>query len=272
MKQSHYLLPTLKETPNGVVLPSHSLMLRAGLIRKTGSGFYTYLPFGLKALKKVENIIRKEMDKVGGQEFLFPLLVNRELWDKTGRWSTFKGELFRLTDRGKSEYALGPTHEESFTDFFKREISSYKQLPLLIYQIATKFRDEIRPRYGVMRSKEFLMKDAYSFHLDNASLDETYHLMSRAYSKIFSQLELDFVSVRADSGAMGGSGSEEFMVKSSVGEETIVHCVKCDYTANIETAEEEIKSHDEHFQIAKDKYKREHLTFTKEEKNNWIFF
>ena len=271
MKQSRYLLPTLKETPNDVVLPSHALMLRAGLIRKTGSGFYTYLPFGLKALKKVEKIIREEMNKIGGQEFLFPLLINRELWDKTGRWATFRGELFRLKDRGENEYALGPTHEESFTDFFKQEISSYKQLPLLLYQIATKFRDEIRPRYGVMRSKEFLMKDAYSFHLNDASLDEMYRLMIKAYSNIFKHLGLDFVSVRADSGAMGGSGSEEFMVKSSVGEETLIHCGKCGYGANIETAEEKIIPHNEHFEIAKDKYKDDLLTLTKNEQDGWVF-
>ena len=226
MKFSDYLIPTLKEKPNDAYVPSHELMLRAGLIRKTGSGLYTYLPLGFKVLKKIENIIREEMNGAGGLEFYFPLLISKQLWDKTGRWEVFKGELFRLIDRHENHFALGPTHEEAFTDFVKSEISSYKSLPLLLYQIGVKFRDEIRPRFGVMRSKEFIMKDAYSFHLEEDSLDDTYEKMRLCYEKIFNRCGLDVVRVAADSGSMGGNASEEFMVKSSVGEETILFCSK----------------------------------------------
>lgn len=256
MKLSNYFLPSLKEKPSDAVLPSHSLMIRAGLIRKISGGFYAYLPFGLKTLRKIESIIREEMNSSGGQEFLFPLLISRSLWENSGRWHTFKKELFRLKDRADNDYALGPTHEETFTAFFKREVSSYKDLPLLLYQIAPKFRDEIRPRYGVMRGKEFFMKDAYSFHLNDACLDRTYQVMRETYQKIFKRLKLDFTSVKADSGTMGGDRSEEFMVKSDVGEETIILCSLCNYSTNLETAEEKIVYSE--FSLNVEYEKREH--------------
>ncbi len=239
MKLSRYLIPTLKESPNDAVIPSHILMIRAGLIRKLSSGLYTYLPFGLKALKKVEAIIREEMNAAGGLEFLFPVLLPKELLEETGRWKIFRKELFRLKDRHDHEFALGPTHEEAFSQWVSQEIRSHRQLPVTLYQINTKFRDEIRPRFGVMRSKEFIMKDAYSWHLDDESLDETYRTMSETYQRIFRRCGLDFVHVKADSGAMGGSGSEEFMVKSSVGEEAILIAPSSQYAANIETAQED---------------------------------
>lgn len=237
MRFTQALIPTLKEQPAEAVLASHALMIRAGMIRKLGSGLYSYLPYGLKALKKVEQVIREEMNKSGALEFSFPLLLPKELLVPTGRWQIFKRELFRLKDRNDADFALGPTHEEAFAAFAAAEISSHKQLPLNLYQIGPKFRDEIRPRFGVMRSKEFIMKDAYSFHVDDASLDATYKVMSETYQRIFSRLGLDFVHVKADSGAMGGSGSEEFMVKSQVGEEAILTAPG--YAANIETAQED---------------------------------
>ncbi len=240
MRLTQYLLPTLKESPADATIPSHSLMIRAGLIRKLASGLYTYLPFGLRALRKVEAIIREEMNRAGALEFVFPILLPKELLERTGRWQIFKKELFRLKDRHTGDYALGPTHEEAFTSWVASEIKSHKQLPLNLYQIHTKFRDEIRPRFGVMRSKEFVMKDAYSFHTDDASLDVTYQKMSETYSRIFKRCGLDFVHVKADSGAMGGSGSEEFMVKSSVGEEGILISGTSGYAANVETAQEDI--------------------------------
>ena len=242
MKRSSFIIPTLKENPADAQIVSHALMLRAGMIRKTGAGFYTYLPLGLKVLRKVEEVIREEMNRSGAQEMLFPLMISRQLWDQTGRWDVFKKELFRLHDRHGGDYALGPTHEEAFTAFLKSEISSYRDLPLTLYQIGTKFRDEIRPRYGVMRSKEFLMKDAYSFHTDNHSLHETYEKMRQVYTRIFDRLGLRYAHVKADSGSMGGSDSEEFMVKSAVGEETIITCSQCGYAANRETAQERLKA------------------------------
>jgi prolyl-tRNA synthetase len=214
-------------------------MIRAGLMRKLASGLYTYLPFGLRALKKVEAIVRTEMNASGGLEFVFPILLPKELLDQTGRWKIFRKELFRLKDRHEHEFALGPTHEEAFSEWASQEIRSHRQLPITLYQINTKFRDEIRPRFGVMRSKEFVMKDAYSWHTDDTSLDETYRTMSETYQRIFRRCGLDFVHVKADSGAMGGSGSEEFMVKSNVGEEAIMIAPGSHYAANIETAQED---------------------------------
>ena len=236
MRRSAYFISTLKEKPSETKIASHALMLRTGMIRKIASGFYTYLPLGLRILRKVEAIIRQEMNRIGAQEMLFPTLIPRELWDQSGRWQLFKKELFRVRDRHDGEHALGPTHEESFTHFLRHEIHSYRDLPLVFYQIANKFRDEIRPRYGVIRSKEFLMKDAYSFHATDASLEETYEAMREAYIKVFDRCTLRYVHVKADSGSMGGGESEEFMVKSDVGEETIVTCGHCHYAANVETA------------------------------------
>lgn len=234
------LIPTLKDAPADAVLDSHKLMIRSGMIRKLSSGLYTWLPIGLKALRRIENIIRDEMNKAGAQEILFPILMSKELWDISGRWDVFKSELFRLEDRHKSSYALGPTHEEAVAHLAAAEISSHRALPINLYQINTKFRDEIRPRFGLMRCREFIMKDAYSFHLDDACLDREYRKMSSAYESIFRRCGLDYVKVSADSGAMGGSGSEEFMVKSSVGEEEIILCSECGYAANTETAKEKI--------------------------------
>lgn len=240
MRFTQALIPTLKEQPAEAVLPSHALMIRAGMIRKLGSGLYSYLPYGLRALRKVEQVIREEMTRAGALEFSFPLLLPKELLTPTGRWQIFKRELFRLKDRNDADFALGPTHEEAFAQFAANEISSHKQLPLNLFQIGPKFRDEIRPRFGVMRSKEFIMKDAYSFHIDDACLDRTYKVMSEAYQRVFTRLGLDFVHVKADSGAMGGSGSEEFMVKSTVGEEGIL--IAPGYAANVETAQEDGES------------------------------
>ncbi len=238
MKRSNYFIPTLKENPHDAVIASHQLMLRAGLIRKTGSGLYSYLPYGLEILRKVENIVREEMNKSGALECKMPILIPKDYLLKSNRWKIFKNELFRLKDRKDDDYALSPTNEENFTSLVLEEIFSYKDLPINLYQINFKFRDEIRPRYGVMRGKEFLMKDAYSFHVDDKSLDETYKKMQQTYRNIFTRLGLDFISVEADSGAMGGSASEEFMVKSQVGEETIIYCENCSYAANLEKANE----------------------------------
>jgi prolyl-tRNA synthetase len=242
MKMSKNLFTTLKEAPNDASLTSHILMIRAGLIRKLSSGLYTMMPFGLRALRKVENIIREEMNDAGGQECRMPTLLPREMWETSGRWTGYINEqlLFHLTDRHNNEYALGPTHEEAITSFITKEISSYRSLPVTMYQIGTKYRDEIRPRFGVMRSREFTMKDAYSFHENETCLGKTYDRMSTAYKNIFTRCGLDFVNVKADSGAMGGSASEEFMVRSTVGEEEIVACSSCGYTANVETAQQQI--------------------------------
>ncbi len=236
MKMSNYFIPTLKENPNDAVVASHKLMIRAGLIRKLGAGLYSYLPLGLKVFKKIENIIREEMNKAGAIEFSLPILTPSELWEKSGRWNEFGPEMFRVTDRGNHKYALGPTHEEVFTEIVRLEINSYKQLPVNFYQIKTKFRDEIRPRFGVMRGREFTMKDAYSFDRDEKGLDVSYNKMKIAYKNIFKRCGLDTVIVDADTGAMGGKQSEEFMVLSDIGEETLVFCSNCGYSANIEKA------------------------------------
>ncbi len=236
MKLSKYLAPTLRDVPAEAEISSHQLMLRAGLMRKLASGVYSYLPLGLRALKKVENIVRAGMDSHGAQELLMSALLPKEYYEQSGRWEVFGEDMFRLKDRGSRDFCLGPTHEEIFTDTVKNNIHSYKQLPVTLYQIQTKYRDERRPRFGVIRSREFIMKDAYSFDRDQAGLDASYDNMYKAYCSIFDAMELDYLAVDADSGAMGGSGSQEFMVKSDIGEDTIAYCT-CGYCANEEKAQ-----------------------------------
>ncbi|GAB3533220.1 proline--tRNA ligase [Photobacterium alginatilyticum] len=237
MRTSKYLLSTLKETPNDAEVISHQLMLRAGMIRKLASGLYTWLPTGLRVLRKVENIVREEMNNAGAVETLMPVVQPSELWEETGRWDKFGPELLRIADRHDRPFVLGPTHEEVITDMVRNEVKSYKQLPLNLYQIQTKFRDEVRPRFGVMRSREFIMKDAYSFHLDKESLVETYETMHQAYCNVFSRMGLDFRPVLADTGSIGGSGSHEFHVLAESGEDLIAFSTESDYAANIEKAE-----------------------------------
>ena len=236
MKMSNMLITTLREVPAEAEIESHKLMLRSGMIRKMAAGVYNYMPLGLKVLKKVEDIVREEMNAAGAQEFLASAMIPAELWQESGRWDLYGGELFRFKDRGNRDFCLGPTHEEVFTDIAKNTIKSYKQLPLNLYQIQTKYRDERRPRFGVMRSREFVMKDAYSFDKDQEGLDLVFDKMHDAYVKIFNRCGLDAKCVQADSGAIGGSNSAEFMVKSEVGEDDVVFCTKCDYAANIEKA------------------------------------
>lgn len=237
MRASNLLISTLKETPADAEIVSHQLMLRAGLIRRLASGLYTWLPMGLKILRKTEAIIRDEMDKAGAQEVLMPSVQPSELWQESQRWEKYGPELLRLTDRHQREFCYGPTHEEVITDLVRQEIRSYKQLPINFYQIQTKFRDEIRPRFGLMRAREFLMKDAYSFHLDQASLQQTYDDMFAAYSRIFSRIGLDFRPVQADTGSIGGNASHEFHVLASSGEDAIAFSDQSDYAANVELAE-----------------------------------
>lgn len=229
-------MPTLREVPAEAVVASHRLLLRAGMIRKLSNGLFTYLPLGLKSFRKVENIIREEMDAIGAQEFKPSVVVPGELWRESGRWETMGDAMLKVKNRVDQELVVSPTAEEAFTGLLRSEISSYKQLPISVYQINTKYRDEIRPRYGLMRAREFTMKDAYSFHADDASLDETYQAMGKAYRKIFKRCGLSVIPVRADSGAMGGSGSEEFMVESAVGDNNLILCPKCGYAANDEKA------------------------------------
>ena len=236
MKMSNMLITTLREVPAEAEIDSHKLMLRSGMIRKMAAGVYNYMPLGLKVLKKVEDIVREEMNAAGAQEFLASAMIPAELWQESGRWDLYGGELFRFKDRGNRDFCLGPTHEEVFTDIAKNTIKSYKQLPLNLYQIQTKYRDERRPRFGVMRSREFVMKDAYSFDKDQEGLDLVFDKMHDAYVKIFNRCGLDAKCVQADSGAIGGSNSAEFMVKSEVGEDDVVFCTQCDYAANIEKA------------------------------------
>jgi len=237
MRTSHYLLATQKETPADAEVVSHRLMLRAGLIRKLAAGLYTWLPLGLRVLRKVEAIVREEMDAAGAQELSMPVVQPAELWEESGRWEQYGPELLRIEDRHQRAFCLGPTHEEVITSLVRDEIKSYKQLPLNLYQIQTKVRDEIRPRFGIMRSREFLMKDAYSFHLDQASLQETYGAMFDAYSAIFTRLGLEFRPVIADTGSIGGSGSHEFHVLADSGEDAIAFSDGGDYAANVELAE-----------------------------------
>lgn len=236
MRTTQFLLATLKETPSDAELISHQLMLRAGMIRKLGAGLYTWLPLGLRVLRKVERIVREEMDNAGAQELLMPAVQPAELWEETGRWSEFGPQLLCMKDRQKRDYCFGPTHEEVITDLMRRELRSYRQLPACFYQIQTKFRDEIRPRFGVMRAREFLMKDAYSFHLDQHSLQKTYDDMYRAYEAIFTRLGLAFRVVLADTGAIGGSQSHEFHVLADSGEDAIAYCRASGYAANVELA------------------------------------
>ena len=234
MRVSQLLLPTLKENPSDAETVSHRLMLRAGMIRKLASGLYTWLPVGLRVLRRVEQIIREEMNHAGAQELLMPAIQPAELWQESGRWDRYGAELLRLRDRHDREFCYGPTHEEVITDLIRNEIRSYRQLPANFYQIQTKFRDEIRPRFGVMRAREFLMKDAYSFHLDQASLAETYEIMKQTYSRIFTRMGLDFRAVEADTGSIGGSASHEFHVLAETGEDAIAFCSAGDYAANVE--------------------------------------
>ncbi len=236
MRVSRFLLSTVKETPADAEVISHQLMLRAGMIRKLAAGLYTWLPLGLRVLRKVEAIVREEMDRAGAQEMLMPAVQPAELWQESGRWEQYGPELLRMKDRHGREFCFGPTHEEVITDVMRREIRSYKQLPANFYQIQTKFRDETRPRFGVMRAREFIMKDAYSFHLDHASLQETYDLMYRTYARIFTRLKLQFRAVEADTGSIGGRSSHEFHVLADSGEDAIAFCNSCDYAANVEMA------------------------------------
>lgn len=237
MRVSKYLLSTQKETPANAEVISHQLMLRAGMIRRNASGLYSYLPTGLRVLRKVEAIVREEMNKAGAIEILMPMVQPADLWVETGRWDKFGPELLRFKDRHNRDFVLGPTHEEVITDLIRKEVSSYKQLPLNLYQIQTKFRDEVRPRFGVMRSREFLMKDAYSFHLDVDTMNETYEAMYQAYSNILSRMGLAFRPVLADTGSIGGSMSHEFHVLAQSGEDLIAYSTGSDYAANIEKAE-----------------------------------
>lgn len=237
MRASRFLFATLRETPNDAEVISHQLMLRAGMIRKLASGLYTWLPMGVRVLNKVEAIIREEMNASGALEVFMPVTQPASLWQESGRYVQYGPELLRIQDRHKNPFVLGPTHEEVITDLARNELKSYKQLPLNFYQIQTKFRDEIRPRFGVMRSREFIMKDAYSFHVDQASLQKTYDLMYQTYSNIFNRLGLDFRPVQADTGSIGGSGSHEFHVLANSGEDDVVFSTESDFAANVEKAE-----------------------------------
>lgn len=241
MRFSKSFIKTLKETPKEAETASHKLLLRAGMIKKLTSGVYTYLPLGYKALRKVENIVREEMNRAGAQEILMPVLQPAELWKESGRWDVMGPLMMKLQDRNKRDFVLGPTHEEVITDLIRNDISSYKALPLNLYQIQTKFRDEIRPRFGLMRGREFVMKDAYSFHTSQESLDEEFLNMRDTYSRIFSRCGLKFRPVEADSGAIGGSGSQEFHVLADSGEDEIIYCDSCEYAANVETATSKVE-------------------------------
>ncbi|CAG8998478.1 MAG: Proline--tRNA ligase [Candidatus Celerinatantimonas neptuna] len=237
MRSSNYLLSTLKETPSDAEVISHQLMLRAGMIRKLASGLYTWLPTGLKVLQKIQRVVREEMDRTGAIEINMPVVQPGDLWQESGRWEKYGPELLRIRDRHDRDFVLGPTHEEVVTELVRKEVNSYKQLPLTLYQIQTKFRDEVRPRFGVMRSREFVMKDAYSFHLDSQSLEKTYQVMFDAYCRIFDRLGLEYRPVLADNGSIGGNASHEFHVLAQSGEDDIVFSDMSDYAANIEKAE-----------------------------------
>ncbi len=237
MRYSSYFIPTKKEIPADAEIISHQLMVRAGMIRKLTSGIYTYLPVGLKSIRKVENIVREEMNRAGAIEVLMPAVQPAELWQESGRWEYYGRELLRFKDRHDRDACMGPTHEEVITDLVRKEIHSYKQMPINLYQIQTKFRDEIRPRFGIMRGREFIMKDAYSFDVDEAGVNRSYEAMYEAYDRIFQRCGLKFRAVEADSGTIGGSYSHEFMVLAESGEDRIVNCTTCDYAANLERAE-----------------------------------
>ncbi|MDE2118651.1 MAG: proline--tRNA ligase [Betaproteobacteria bacterium] len=237
MRVSQFFISTLKEAPSEAELVSHRLMLRAGYIRKLASGLYTWMPLGLRVLRKVENIVREEMDRSGAIELLMPAVQPAELWQETGRWDVFGPQMLKIKDRHDNLFCFGPTHEEVITDIARREVKSYRQLPLNFYQIQTKFRDEVRPRFGVMRAREFVMKDAYSFHAGYESLEQTYRVMHDTYSRIFTRLGLQFRAVAAETGAIGGSGSHEFHVLADSGEDALAFCPASDYAANVELAE-----------------------------------
>ena len=237
MRVSKFFISTLKEAPSEAELISHRLMVRAGYIKKLASGLYTWMPLGLRVLRKVEAIVREEMNRSGGIELLMPAVQPAELWQETGRWDVFGPQMLKITDRHDNQFCFGPTHEEVITDIARREVKSYRQLPLNFYQIQTKFRDEVRPRFGVMRAREFLMKDAYSFHTDFDSLEQTYRLMYETYSRIFTRLGLKFRAVAADTGAIGGSGSHEFHVLADSGEDALAFCPTSEYAANVELSE-----------------------------------
>jgi prolyl-tRNA synthetase len=237
MRLSQYLMPTLKETPADAEIVSHQLMLRSGMIRKVAAGIYTYMPLGLRSVRKVEQIVREEMDRAGCLELLMPMVIPAELWEESGRWDQYGRELLRLRDRKDAQFCLGPTHEEVITDVVRNTVKSYRQLPLNLYQIQGKFRDEIRPRFGLMRGREFIMKDAYSFDLDSDQADISYAKMYAAYQNIFRRCGLNFRAVEADTGNIGGSFSHEFMVLADSGEDAIVSCDACDYAANVEKAQ-----------------------------------
>ena len=236
MNYSNAFIPTLREIPADAVIASHRLMFRAGMIRKLANGLFAYLPLGLRAFRKVENIVRQEMDAIGALEIQPPVVQPGEIWKESGRWETMGEGMLRAQNRLNNDFVVSPTAEEAFTAIVRDELNSYRQLPLVLYQINTKYRDEIRPRYGVMRGREFVMKDAYSWHCDDQSLDDTYQAMGRAYRRIFKRCGLTVIPVKADSGAMGGSGSEEFMVESEIGDNTLILCKNCDYAANVEKA------------------------------------
>lgn len=237
MKSSELFYPTLREIPSEAEIISHQLLLRAGFIRRATAGVYTYLPLGYRVIRKIMQIVREEMDRAGGQEVLMPIIQPRELWEESGRWSVYGDEMFRLTDRHNRHFALAPTHEELITTLVDGDIHSYRDLPLLLYQMQNKYRDEIRPRFGLMRGREFIMKDLYSFDIDDAGLDVSYRKMYAAYKRIYERLNLKFRVVEADSGAIGGNESHEFMVLADNGESEIVYCEKCNYAANVEKAE-----------------------------------
>ncbi|AKX93805.1 proline--tRNA ligase [Moorella thermoacetica] len=236
MRASELLAPTLRETPAEAEIVSHQLLLRGGFIRKAAAGIYTYLPLGRRVLAKIEQIIREEMDRAGGQEVVLPIIQPAELWQESGRWEVYGEEMFRLQDRHRRQFCLGPTHEEIITALVRSEVTSYKQLPLLLYQIQNKYRDERRPRFGLLRGREFIMKDLYSFDLDQEGLNQSYRKMYQAYSNVFRRCGLDFRPVQADSGAIGGNYSHEFMALATAGEALLVYCRECDYAANVEIA------------------------------------
>src|SRR5256885_8207481 len=242
MRWTQTFIPTLKETPADAEIPSHKLLLRAGLIRKLTGGLYTFLPLGLRALRKVEQIVREEMDRTGALELLMPSLQPPDIWQKSGRYETAKDVLFKVRDRAKKEWVLGPTHEEVVTTLVAGEINSYRQLPKSFYQIQTKFRDEIRPRFGLMRAKEFIMKDAYSFDATDPAAQISYQKMYDAYSRIFQRCGLNALPVEADTGVMGGKFSHEFMVPAETGENEVVYCDACGYAANIDKAQSRVTS------------------------------
>ncbi|MCB5191194.1 proline--tRNA ligase [Methylobacillus arboreus] len=237
MRASQFFIATQKEAPQEAELPSHKLMLRAGMIKRLGSGLYSWMPLGLRVLRKVEAVVREEMNRAGALELLMPAVQPKELWEETGRWAVFGPQMLKIRDRHERDFCFGPTHEEVITDIARREIRSYKQLPLNFYQVQTKFRDEIRPRFGVMRAREFVMKDAYSFHINLESLQATYDNMYQAYSNVFNRLGLKFRAVRADTGAIGGDGSHEFHVLAESGEDALAYCESSDFAANVELAE-----------------------------------